>query len=309
MHKSGTTIALHAGDYEATFVTVGAGLASLTHRGRHLVIPHPPEAMPLAHLGKVLIPWPNRIANGSYPHDGVTLTPAINDRAGNSAIHGLLAWQNWQIVEQSTRHVMLSAFLPPSYGYPFMLTSEVTWQLDDNTGLSARILSKNIGDATAPYGAGVHPYLTCNLHSINECELRMPACLVFDVATRRRYADNSLNFQQSRVIGSACIDHTFNVAHHDLPWEVHLTHPQTEMSVRMRSRQPWIQVYSGEKLQRRGLAVEPMSCPPDAFNSGVDRIWLEPGDAHILSFEIAVNNEKKNNPLPYNGGHNDFTIP
>lgn len=288
MHKSGTTLALHAGDYQATCVTVGAGLASLTHRGRHLVIPHPPETMPLAHLGKVLIPWPNRIANGSYQHDGVTLTPAINDRAGNSAIHGLLAWQNWQIVEHSPRHAVLSAFLPPGYGYPFMLTAEVTYQLDEDTGLNVRILSKNIGDTTAPYGAGVHPYLTCNLQRVDACELRMPDCRIFDVAARRRYADGALEFRQPRLIGTACIDHTFNVAQrHDVPWEVRLMHPQTAMSVSLRSRQPWIQVYSGEKLQRKGLAVEPMSCPPDAFNSGIDRIWLEPGDTHVLDFAIS----------------------
>lgn len=286
MHKSGTTIALRAGEYQAEIVTVGAGLASLTHRGRHVVIPHPPEAMPLAHLGKVLIPWPNRIANGSYQHEGVTLTPAINDRAGNTAIHGLLAWQNWQIVEQSTTHVTLSAFLPPTYGYPFMLAAEVTYWLDENTGLRARLLSKNIGDATAPYGAGVHPYLTCNLQSVDDCELRLPACQIFDVATSRRYTDKALDFQQTKVIDNTCIDHTFNVPQHEAPWEVRLTHPQTAMAVWLRSDQPWIQVYSGEKLQRKGLAVEPMSCPPDAFNSGIDRVFLAPGDTHVLSFEI-----------------------
>ena len=286
MHKSGTTLALRAGEYRAEIVTVGAGIASLTQRGRHIVIPHPPEEMPLAHLGKVLIPWPNRITNGTYLHEGMTLTPAINDRAGNTAIHGLLAWQNWLVVEQSAAHVVLSAFLAPTYGYPFMLAAEVTYRLDENTGLSVRILSKNIGDATAPYGAGVHPYLTCNLQRVDDCELRLPACQIFDVATSRRYADKTLDFQHARAIGKTCIDNTFHVSQHEVPWEVRLAHPQTEMSVWLRSDQPWIQIYSGEKLQRKGLAVEPMSCPPDAFNSGIDRVWLQPGDTHVLSFEI-----------------------
>lgn len=286
MHKSGTTIALGAGEYRAEIVTVGAGIASLTHRERHIVIPHPPEEMPLAHLGKVLIPWPNRITNGTYLHEGMTLTPAINDRAGNTAIHGLLAWQTWQIVEQSAAHVVLSAFLAPTYGYPFMLAAEVTYRLDEHTGLSAHILSKNIGDATAPYGAGVHPYLTCNRQSVDECELRLPACQIFDVATSRHYADAILDFRHARVIGKTCIDHTFNVPQRDAPWEVRLLHPPTAMSVWLRSDQPWLQIYSGEKVQRKGLAVEPMSCPPDAFNSGIDRVWLHPGDTHVLHFDI-----------------------
>ncbi len=52
MHCSGQTVSLAAGDYHATIVTVGAGLAELTFQGCHLVIPHKPEEMPLAHLGK-----------------------------------------------------------------------------------------------------------------------------------------------------------------------------------------------------------------------------------------------------------------
>ncbi len=75
MHCSGQTVSLAAGDYHATIVTVGAGLAELTFQGCHLVIPHKPEEMPLAHLGKVLIPWPNRIANGCYPLMNIVQKP------------------------------------------------------------------------------------------------------------------------------------------------------------------------------------------------------------------------------------------
>nr|AUN36459.1 transcriptional (co)regulator CytR [uncultured bacterium] len=49
MHCSGQTVSLAAGDYHATIVTVGAGLAELTFQGCHLVIPHKPEEMPLCH--------------------------------------------------------------------------------------------------------------------------------------------------------------------------------------------------------------------------------------------------------------------
>jgi galactose mutarotase-like enzyme len=37
MHSGGKTIQLQAGHYQAKIVTVGAGLAELTHRGRHLL--------------------------------------------------------------------------------------------------------------------------------------------------------------------------------------------------------------------------------------------------------------------------------
>ncbi|MDK1226494.1 aldose-1-epimerase [Cronobacter turicensis] len=285
MHKSGTTIALTAGEWQAEIVTVGAGLASLTRRQRHVVIPHPPEAMPLAHLGKVLMPWPNRIADGRFTFEGQTLTPAINDRVGNTAIHGLLAWHNWAIREQSPTHVVLSAFLPPTYGYPFMLTADVTYQLDEDAGLRVRIAGTNAGDAPAPYGVGLHPYLTCNLHDIGACELTLPAAktLEVDAARLRPAGDEGLDFRTPRLIADTPIDHTFK-APSRARWEARLSH--ATMSVWLRAEAPWIQVYSGEKLGRVAVAIEPMSCPPNAFNSGIDLVRLTPGQTHTLNIEI-----------------------
>lgn len=91
MHSGGKTIQLQAGQYQAKIVTVGAGLAELTYRGRHIVMPHKPEEIPLAHLGKILVPWPNRVANGCYQYHGKTFQLAVNDLASHTAIHGLLA--------------------------------------------------------------------------------------------------------------------------------------------------------------------------------------------------------------------------
>ena len=145
MHCSGQTVSLAAGDYHATIVTVGAGLAELTFQGCHLVIPHKPEEMPLAHLGKVLIPWPNRIANGCYRYQGQEYQLPINEHGSKAAIHGLLAWRDWQISELTATSVTLTAFLPPSYGYPFMLASQVVYSLNARTGLSVEIASQNIG--------------------------------------------------------------------------------------------------------------------------------------------------------------------
>jgi len=49
---------------------------------------------------------------------------------------------------------------------------------------------------------------------------------------------------------------------------------------------PWVQVYTAEHLGRRGVAVEPMTCPPDAFNSGRDLVELEVGRSHSFSYSL-----------------------
>lgn len=286
MHKSGKTAVLTAGGYQAKIVTVGAGIAELTYQGRHLVIPHSPDEMPLAHLGKVLIPWPNRIVNGRYQHEGVEYMLAINDRVSNAAIHGLLAWRDWQICAQQPGAVKLSAFLPPHYGYPFMLLTEATYLLDAESGLHTRIVTTNIGEASAPYGAGVHPYLTCNLADTDDCELTLPAKQVLLPGCPALTDADALgvDFRLPRRIGATQIDHTFKTT--GAEWQVTLTHPQQRMTTRLRSRQPWLQIYTADKLNRKGLAVEPMSCPPDAFNNGMDVVMLAPGKSHTFSFTL-----------------------
>lgn len=277
MHSGGKTIHLQAGHYQAKIVTVGAGLAELTHRGRHIVIPHKPEEMPLAHLGKVLIPWPNRVVDGSYHYNGKDYQLAVNDSVSHTAIHGLLAWRDWQINQQSASEVSLTIFLPSSYGYPFALVSEVIYRLEATRGLQVFIRTQNVGDEIAPYGAGAHPYLTCNLQPIDDCELTLP---VIEETCDERY------FTTPQRIAQTAIDHTFRTMPPDAEWEVRMTSPSQNMSTFLRSHQPWLQVYTGEKLARRGLAVEPMTCPPDAFNSGISLIHLAPGEQHQMHFLI-----------------------
>lgn len=290
MHSSGKTIQLQAGHYQAKIVTVGAGLAELTHDGRHVVIPHKPEEMPQAHLGKVLIPWPNRVVNGCYQHNGKTFQLAVNDPISHTAIHGLLAWRDWQINQQSASEVSLMIFLPPSYGYPFSLLVEVTYRLDALQGLDVFITTLNIGSQSAPYGAGAHPYLTCDLENIESCTLTLPADEVFNLDTQEinRVEHTALDFTTPRLIAATQIDNTFKPSAFGDEWEVSVFSASKKMTTYLRCDQPWLQVYSGEKLHRLGLAVEPMTCPPDAFNSGISLISLAPGEMHRLHFLIGA---------------------
>ncbi|POP43777.1 aldose epimerase [Superficieibacter electus] len=290
IHSGGKTAVLTAGDYRAQIVSVGAGLAELTWRGRHLVIPHKPEEMPLAHLGKVLLPWPNRIANGCYHFEGQEYQLPINEHHSKASIHGLLAWRDWQINELTATNITLTTVLPPSYGYPFLLLAQVVYTLNEETGLSVEISSENAGDNIAPYGVGMHPYLTCNLATVDDYLLQLPAKQVFMVdehanPTHLHHVDElDLNYTTIKQLGDKQIDHTFKTEGKE--WQMRIIDPGQSLCVSLFSEQPWLQVYSGEKLHRKGIAVEPMSCPPNAFNSGTDLILLKPRQQHRLSFKL-----------------------
>lgn len=290
MHNSGESIIIKTNDYEACIVTVGAGLCYLKYKQQDLVIAHDPTEIPLAHLGKILTPWPNRIANGNYIFDGKSYSLAINDRANNAAIHGLEAWVLWQIDSIYPNSCTLSTNVVPIYGYPFNILCQVTYTLSDEKGLEVSIYAKNIGKETAPYGCGSHPYLTCNNQPIEDLFFTLDSYKTYVVDENlnpKELVDSNnigLDFSRRRQIQDTKIDHTFipNKKH----WEAILE--GEKLSVTMSSDCPFIQIYSGEKLARKGIAIEPMSCAPDAFNSKLGLVKLKPNQSHILSFNISA---------------------
>ena len=71
-------------------------------------------------------------------------------------------------------------------------------------------------------------------------------------------------------------------------WSVSLTDPDSGARSTLTSDTPWMQLFTGEAVGRTALAVEPMTCPPDAFRTGQDLIVLKPGDSHTTTFRVSV---------------------
>ncbi len=289
---SGTEIPLASGGYRARLVTVGAGLAGLTLDGHDLTIPHAVDEMPTGWVGKSLIPWPNRIAGGAFTWRGTAYRVPVNEPERHAALHGLMGWVEWTVVHADGDSATLGAFVAPREGYPWALESWVTYALEADTGLTVTLTSRNVGTATAPYGVSSHPYLTLDLEPNAGWELTVPAASVLDTdedltpIARRPVGALDLDFREPRLLGDRAIDHAFT----DLPeglWQVSLASPATGRWVRIESDARWVQVYSGDQLGRRGVAVEPMSCAPNAFNSGDGVVALEPGQSHSLTFRIS----------------------
>jgi aldose 1-epimerase len=288
----GRTVHLAAGDYAATVVAVGAGLASLTWRGRHVVVAHEPEELPRAYLGKTLVPWPNRVSDGRYVYRGEVHELPVNEHATNAALHGLAVWVEWDVVAASGTEVELATEIAPRYGYPFHLRSTVRYALSAEAGLEVTITTTNLGAETAPYGSSTHPYLTCDLAPVDRCVLVVPAERVLLVDDAMRPAETvtveggELDLRRpDGPLGARQVDHAFT----GLPaggWEVSLSDPVSGMTSRVRADAPWVQIYSGDLVDRAGVAVEPMTCPPDAFNSGTDLVELASGASHTLALRI-----------------------
>ena len=288
---SGREIVLQAGDYEARIVTVGAGLAGLRYRGYDLVVPHGVGECPPGYLGKVLMPWPNRVAGGSYSWEGTSYDLPVDEPTFGTSLHGFVAFQEWEIAEADASSVLLRTLIAARYSYPWTLAVSARYSLDANTGLTVELSATNIGEGTAPYGVGFHPYLAVDGVQVDDLELESPAAIIYEAnasmipVTAHDVASFGLDFRSPAIIGASRLDHAFA----GLPegtWAVTLRDPASGVGVSLSSDARWLQVYSADYIGRVGVAVEPMSCPPNAFNSGTDVVALGAGESHTLSARI-----------------------
>jgi aldose 1-epimerase len=289
---TGTQYEISAGGYTATVTELGAGLRELRHHGKPLLTGYEADQLPPAAAGQLLAPWPNRVDGGRYSFDGAQFQLDLSEPAAGNAIHGLTRWANWTLAARDENRVLLRHVLHGRPGYPFCLDLEAEYRLDADTGLRAQVTARNAGRGPAPYGTGSHPYLTTGTPVIDECELMLPAAR-WQPADQRGIptgptedvSGTPFDFRSPRPIGDVRLDHAFTALHRgqDGRVRVRLTGPQGGLSLWAGEGYRWLQVFTADPLdpshRRRALAVEPMTCPPNAFVTGADLLIIEPGDS------------------------------
>jgi aldose 1-epimerase len=299
---SGTHFGLTAGDYHATIASVGATLRTLEFRGRPLVVPFEADEIRPVFRGATLAPWPNRVIDGKYTFAGVEQQLALTEPARGHALHGLAAWLEFSAVDQSAGSVALLATVEAQAGYPHRLDVLVTFTLDE-TGLHTSVTATNTGTDAAPWGTAPHPYLVAGDGRVDDWSLTLPAATVVTVTEDRLLpiasadvaseADGIFDFREPRIIGDTFIDHAFTDLTRDADSAATvsvLTADGSGVEMTWDDSCPWVQVHTADSddptRDRIGLAVEPMTCPPDAFNTGIDLVVLEPGASSTAGWTI-----------------------
>jgi aldose 1-epimerase len=298
---TGAQFDLTAGEYQATVTELGAGLRSLTHGGRPLVFSYQRDQLPPAGAGELLLPWPNRIDGGRYEFGGADLQLPLNEAARGNAIHGLTRWANWVPAARTSTQVTLTHVLHGSPGYPFCLELSATYRLDAASGLAVTISARNAGSRPAPYGTGSHPYLMTAAALVDACELGVAASHWLPTDDRgipsgppRDVGGSPFDFREPRAIGDTKLDHALTgLARDDAgrAW-ARLSGGGLRLGLWAGPGYNWLQVFTGDPLGpdqcRRALAVEPMTCPANAFVSGTDRLTLAPDDSVTHTWGIAL---------------------
>ena len=295
---SGTQHHLTRGDQSATIASVGASVRTYRVGSRDLVLPYDETRIAPAFSGKLLAPWPNRLQDGAYTFDGTDYEVPVSEHARRTALHGLLAFEDYTAVAHGDDHVTLEHTIVPSTGYPWAVRVRVTHALTD-AGLEVRTEATNLSDEVAPYGLGFHPWLSPGDASLDDCSLQVDAASHVTVDDRllptgTEPVTGRFDLLESGSLRDRDLDDAWVDLHRDgagLSW-VRLTDDK-QVTIGLwadEAFRAW-QVCTGDHvpvIARRGVAVEPMTCVADAFRTGDDLIRLEPGATHEATWGLRL---------------------
>jgi aldose 1-epimerase len=289
------------GEQEVVVCEVGATLRVYNVAGNRIIDGFGPDEWSQSGRGQVLAPWPNRLADGRYTFNGTMAQAALNEPERYNAIHGLVRWLPWTLQTRHQNQVSLEVRLHPSPGYPYSLLLGLEYHVG-RQGLSVTTTARNLSGVPIPFGLGFHPYLLAGTATVDGAILQLPAHQTLDLDDRglptgnvTDVAGTERDFTSSRFIGATVLDTAFTALDRDADGRAwtSLDSPggATGASLWAGPEFEYLMVYTGDTLgelprRRQAVAIEPMTCPPNALRTGQGLISLEPGAEWSSSWGI-----------------------
>ncbi len=291
---TGLQVHLQLADVSAQIAQVGASLRSLRVGGVDLISPYPLDSPTPSCSGVVLAPWPNRVRDGRWDDEGTERQLAITEPKLGNASHGLLRFTAYE-VEQTDAATTLRATIVPQTGYPYLIDTSVTYVMRTD-GIDVTHSLTNHSGSAAPVALGTHPFLTIGDVDPHELVLRVPAETAFEtdermLPTGTRPADAAL--RDGIRLGDASLDTGFTDLARDADGLVRhsLTAPDgRRLTLWQGAGFDFVQVFTTDKYPGLdlALAIEPMTAPADALNSGLGIRRLAPGETWTLEWGITL---------------------
>ena len=303
------TFQIKGGGYRADIVSTGAGLRllekSVDGKVEPLTETWQAGTKPPLSAGLILCPWPNRIRDGFFYFDGIEHQLEITEPARNNASHGLVRRSEWRLEEHEESRVKQSFDLGLHKGWPYPMRLGVTHELTAE-GLVVIHTATNTGTVPAPFGLGIHTFLRAGDTPLDECTLQLSAGVRQPLDPERMLpvgpcvpvAGTEYDFSTPRLLEGVWLDTPFSSLLTDADGRTRheLRAPDGTGAMLWADRDfGWVQVFTADPAKDqaypgrgRALAVEPMTCPPDAFNTGIDQIVLEPRQTWSAAWGIAA---------------------
>jgi aldose 1-epimerase len=305
---SGRQVHLRRGAAEAVVVEVGGALRSFEIGGVPVLFGYGESELAGAGRGQVLSPWPNRLEDGRYEFDGVTATAALDEPARNNAIHGLVRWLSFEVghLGEDESAAVARVELPPQPGYPWRLVLEIRYELTAEDELRVATTATNLAETPAPFGLGFHPYVASGGEGVDGCRLRFSAERRLELDGRglpvgsAPTAGTAVDFSAGRGLEAVSLDDCFTgLAGPDEAdpdgageWRAEVTRADgrlVTLSAPLRDF-AYLMVYTADTLgptdRRKGIALEPMTCAPNALRTGEGLLRLAPGGSWLGTWRL-----------------------
>ncbi len=287
----GERIELRRGEASAEIGTVAAVLCAVRVGDVDLTEPLPLETAPPPYCsGIALAPWPNRVRAGRWEYEGVPQQLDITEPKRGGALHGLLEFTEYEVRDRSESALTLGAVIHPQHGWPFLLDTWVRFELEPD-GLTVAHGARNLSGVRAPYATGTHPYPRVGAHDVADLVLTVPADEYLEVDERLdpiawHEVSGGTDLRGGVRVGDLELDTAFRGLRPVDGVTATLTAPDgTRLEVWQDDDWRYLQVFTTPIFPKGGgfgtaVAIEPMTAPPDALNSGEGLVWLEPGEAY-----------------------------
>jgi aldose 1-epimerase len=280
-------------------VEVGGGLRTYGAGGQDRLDGYAADEVCSGGHGQPLMPWPNRLRDGRYEFDGQQYQLGLTEPATRTAIHGLVRWANWAVAEHEDSRVAMEYVLHPQTGWPGTVRLRIEYQLGDG-GLTVSASATNLGTTACPFGAGFHPYLTLGTETIDSISVQSPGRSYLEADERgipvgaRPVEGTPLDFRAGRELGTTKLDRGFADLERDPDGlarvRISTAGGERRATLWMDEGYGYVMLFTGDTLapaaRRRGLAVEPMTCPPNGLQSGEGVVRLGPGDSFAARWGI-----------------------
>ncbi len=238
-----------------------------------------------------LWPFPNRVYGAKYNYEGKSYDLPLNFPQEGNSIHGFLYEASFRVVEVAESSEFASLLITHEYpgdlaGFPFPAKVKVLYTFDVNQKLKIDTLVMNTGQQTMPMGDGWHAYFSTG-KPIDELQLRFNPLSLFDSEDMTKMQ----GYEQFKKIGNQSWDHCFELDSSENSHELILRDTQLGIDIKIEQgtgtqAYNYLQIYTPP--DRESIAIEPMSCPPDAFNHGIGLINLEPEEKITFTYSIQV---------------------
>jgi aldose 1-epimerase len=237
--------------------------------------------------GAQLAPWPNRIQDARYEFEGRTLLPFKNFRSqGGHALHGPAMFDSTKISDRDLEAgwFALSLSSPGWQGYPFPSRLTFRFSLDPARGFRMDTRIENTGATSMPVGHGWHPYFRLG-DSVLPCLLTLPGGKRLEMTPRAVPSGVKLDwetFSKPTPIGPDFLDACLEIGGAPGIATTRLEDPQSGRSLEVwqetgPGKYGHVQVFTHPR--RHCLAIEPMTCAPNAFQNGLGLVVLTPKTA------------------------------